>query len=297
MKAAVTVTLAAFFGSLALGDSKSCSEDSIQIPYVDKDCSPNLAGSLRYNVRADEVQYCNGEEWISFVVHYSVKFGTKDKPAISCLALSKLNGHRAGVYWIKPSSHYPSFKTYCTEDGYTLIMKIDGSKQTFSYGSSLWTSKTALNEHLVAFDNNEAKLPSFWTLPFSQLRLEMTAGHARKHVTLQKSAKSFYHIMFGSRYHPTNIGRNTWKSLIPDSSLQPHCNKEGFNVRLGNSVRIGILSNQENDCLSPDSFIGFGVQSTSCRRDFRPNSCGNMASCTPDNGDKNIFAMGYIFAR
>lgn len=42
--------------------------------------------------------------------------------------------------------------------------------------------------------------------------------------------------------------------------LQFNCNLEGFNVYCGNSckVRIGILGNNENNCVSCDFFMGFG---------------------------------------
>ena len=60
-------------------------------------------------------------------------------------------------------------------------------------------------------------------------------------------------------------------------------------------VRIGIISNQENHCITPDSSIGFGTGSYP--RD--DNTCGNQASDKhrADNGGKNIKAMGYILVQ
>ena len=57
-------------------------------------------------------------------------------------------------------------------------------------------------------------------------------------------------------------------------------------------VRVGIISNQEGDCHFPDSFIGFGGGGSGFK-----NACGNGASYSPDNGDKNIKAFGYIFVQ
>ena len=55
------------------------------------------------------------------------------------------------------------------------------------------------------------------------------------------------------------------------------------------SVRLGLLANQENDCGSPDSFIGLGGPN---------NAAGNYAwCCSPDNGYKNTKTMGYILVR
>jgi len=50
-----------------------------------------------------------------------------------------------------------------------------------------------------------------------------------------------------------------WKTLIgSQASLQRNCNKEGFNVAIG-KARIGIVGNNENDCNSCDSRIGFAT--------------------------------------
>ena len=56
------------------------------------------------------------------------------------------------------------------------------------------------------------------------------------------------------------------------------------------------MGNQENDCNSPDSRIGFGGQGTNCIQNDSI-STGNSARCSPDNGDKDIKANGFIFVR
>ena len=58
-------------------------------------------------------------------------------------------------------------------------------------------------------------------------------------------------------------------------------------------ARIGILGNNENDCTTCDSRIGFG---TGGKHDDS-NTCGNEASYYGDNGDKHIKAMGYILVQ
>ena len=57
-------------------------------------------------------------------------------------------------------------------------------------------------------------------------------------------------------------------------------------------VRLGFISNEQNECVSPDSFFGFGTDYFTVL-----NSAGNYACCTPDNGGLNTKAMGYILAR
>ena len=109
-------------------------------------------------------------------------------------------------------------------------------------------------------------------------------------------ASSLYDLIADGRYRPTRLGRNKWKSLISGSSLQRNCNREGFNVYHTNlaRVRLGIFSNEQNHCNTPDSFIGLGG---GYPRWKVINPAGNAACCSPDNGDKNLKAMGYILVR
>ena len=79
--------------------------------------------------------------------------------------------------------------------------------------------------------------------------------------------------------------------------MQTYCNKEGFNAACSNSghakARIGILGNNENNCGSCDSRIGFGTGG----QPDDSNTCGNEAKSGPDNGNKHIKAMGYILVQ
>ena len=94
-----------------------------------------------------------------------------------------------------------------------------------------------------------------------------------------------------------------WKKLIGrrTASLQFGCSKEGFNVKPDGDqnflarARIGIIADNNSDCRTPDSRIGFG---TGGHHDTS-NSCGNDAPAkwSPDNGEVHIKAMGYILVQ
>ena len=104
--------------------------------------------------------------------------------------------------------------------------------------------------------------------------------------------------MADGQYRSTSLGRDKWKSLIgSEASLQHNCNKEGFNAvgrnPLLSKARIGILGNEQDDCFTCDSRIGFG---TGGKHDNN-NTCGNEASAGGDNGDKHIKVMGYILVQ
>ncbi len=126
----------------------------------------------------------------------------------------------------------------------------------------------------------------------------MKIGEQLNFIVINKRANSLYSLIADGQYRATSLGRNTWKTLIgSQASLQRSCNKEGFNA-VGADIphskaRIRILGNQENDCNSCDSRIGFG---TGGKHDDS-NTCGNEATYTPDNGIKHIKAMGYILVQ
>ena len=126
----------------------------------------------------------------------------------------------------------------------------------------------------------------------------MKIGQQINFIVITREATSLYSLIADGQYRATTVGRNTWKKLIgPQASLQLQCNKEGFNAvgssEYNSKARIGIISNEQNDCLSSDSRIGFG---TGGKYDDS-NTCGNEATNSPDNGIKHIKTMGYIIVQ
>ena len=170
------------------------------------------------------------------------------------------------------------------------------SQNTFHYNSGYWSD---YNEYNVVggetgFDTQETKLPSYWKTPFSKICLGMKNGHQINFIVINKQANSLYSLIADGQYRATSLGRNTWKTLIgSQGSLQSNCDKEGFNTAsVDNSLgkaRIGILGNNENDCIQCDSRIGFG---TGGRHDDT-NTCGNEDA----EFNVHIKAMGYILVQ
>ena len=163
-----------------------------------------------------------------------------------------------------------------------------------------WSNKTEYNLRggETAFDAQETKLPTYWNTSFSKICLGMKIGQQINFIVINKQANSLYSLIADGQYRATSLGGNTWKTLIgSQASLQLNCKKEGFNAAAnfsGNSkVRIGIISNDQNDCGSCDSRIGFGTGGYP----DDSNTCGNEALWSPDNGDKHIKAVGYILVQ
>lgn len=139
----------------------------------------------------------------------------------------------------------------------------------------------------TGFDNEETKLPTYWSTPFTKICLGMKIpGNKRTtFIAIDQPANSLYSLIADGQYRPTSLGRNKWKTLLgSEATLQANCNKEGFNAYTPHlaRARIGILGNNENDCITCDSFIGFGT-----------GKPGNNGPC----GDRNTKAMGYILIK
>ena len=128
----------------------------------------------------------------------------------------------------------------------------------------------------------------------------MKYGGRLRAISFSYPASSLYDLIADGKYRQTHVGRSQWRSLIHGSSLQRNCNREGFNVYAGSHhtrVRLGLVANQENDCKTPDSFIGLGADSQVCSSIPSRNAAGNLGLCSADNGNKNTKAMGYILVR
>ena len=118
-------------------------------------------------------------------------------------------------------------------------------------------------------------------------------------MVINMTADSLHSLIADGQYRSTSLGRDTWKTLIgSEASLQGNCNMEGFNSASTDSdyskARIGILANNENECTSNDSRIGFGTGGIPANT----ATCGNEAiAYQADNGKKQIQAMGYILVQ
>ena len=190
------------------------------------------------------------------------------------------------------------FSLFCVLIAYGVLFQ-----RTFHYRSGYWTHRNTYNPRAAAggLNTHETKLATYHLFPFSSLCVGMRVGKSLRWLRIPYRASSLFALIADNKHRHTRLGRNAWKSLIPGSSLQRNCNMEGFNVnfqgRLERSeARIGIISNQENNCHSPDSRIAFGGGGGYCSQNDN-HSVGNEARCNPDNGDRSTVGFGYIMAQ
>ena len=128
----------------------------------------------------------------------------------------------------------------------------------------------------------------------------MKIGQENRFIAFNKTASSLYSLIADGIYRSTSLGRNTWKALIgPQASLQTNCSREGFNVvsdlddDYWPKARIGIVGNNQNDCYTCDSGIGFGTEGYP----FNATTCGNGANGLYTAEGADIKAMGYILVQ
>eukprot|EP00795_Rhopilema_esculentum_P014026 gene14026-5000_t len=109
--------------------------------------------------------------------------------------------------------------------------------------------------------DQEAKFPAFNALPVTHVCVGMRLGSEKSYITLGHTSTSLL-THFQGPFHAT-IQESNWRNLLKGSQLQPYCNRQGFNNVITGSVdarvRIGILGNNENNCITPDSAIGIGI--------------------------------------
>ena len=181
----------------------------------------------------------------------------------------------------------------------------------FNYSSPYWTNKEtyAVEDGLEGLNEKQAKLASYWNTPFNKICLGMKVNGATKWIASNYTTNSLHSVIEDGTFKRTTVGKETWKSLINSSSLQKNCNQEGFNIVTKikfkhyafayTNVRIGLVANNQNDCESCNSCIGFGTSVLGCDGDVRNTSCGNIMTyyCANPENNKDTAAFGYILVQ
>jgi len=185
--------------------------------------------------------------------------------------------------------HWQVGNVGCGHGVWTPVMKIHGDQRNFDYSSDRWRNKAVFNPAggTTGFDFTETKLPTYWNTSFSEICLGMRRLGQQdiRFVVIPKKADSLYWLIADGNYRATSLGRDTWIGLMSGfQRLQSNCRKEGFNPSCTSSshhrrVRIGILGNNEADCHTCDSLLGFGLDIA--------RSCGDQSTTT----------MGYILVK
>jgi hypothetical protein len=248
--------------------------------------------------------------------------------AASCSAILAANpAAHDGAYPIEPSGVGAPFGAYCDMTdmggGWTLVAKMGtvgaammGSTPavfgTFDYTSTHWTLGTTLNIDSTDMTETEAMFPSYSSVPFKAILGMMTSIPAppapakpTELVIPVADATSLLDLIANTNVNTLGdtLTRQDWLTFVPGSMVQPNCNEHGINWTPsadcgtnGARIRIGLIANNDNDCCSPDSYVGFGGEydNTVCNQaSFSAGSMGGEGC----SGGNNVQDFGYLFVR
>ena len=170
--------------------------------------------------------------------------------------------------------------------------------------SSYWTNnKTyAVENGLECLTEKQTKLASYWNTPFKKICLGMKVNDVAKWIVINHQATSLFNVIADGVFKNTAVRRGKLLSLMNGLLLQENYNLEGFNIDTPGystthlKVRIGIIANNQNNCETCNSCIGFGTSIRGCKGEIRKIRCGNIAICN-QLSNKNTAAFGYVFVQ
>ena len=96
-------------------------------------------------------------------------------------------------------------------------------QQTFTYYAEYWNNTVAYNESAgTSLNEDETKLSSFWSTPFTRLCLGMKhpANGVTNWIALNYSASSLRDVIGDGTFRPTNLSVTEWKKLLNNSGIQ-----------------------------------------------------------------------------
>jgi hypothetical protein len=245
--------------------------------------------------------------------------------ATSCNDLLAAGVTTDGAYTIQPAGASSSFQVYCdmTDEagGWTLVLKMGtvSSPGTFEYSAAYWTNSALLNPTSLDMTQTEAKFESYNTVPFTSILGMMQALASTSTPNMLQipfaDSTSLNHLISSTATNTltSTIASSTWTALtVPVATIQANCNMGGINIVPGAgtcigpdgvSIRIGFIANDQDDCCSPNSYVGFGGENDG-DPDCTPVSlsAGSMEGVESEDiacfgGTANIQDFGFIFVR
>ena len=185
-----------------------------------------------------------------------------------------------GLYWINVGG--TPRQVFCSFDnngyGWMLAMRMQYNSSVLGYTSGYWTNTSTLNPSSLATD--EVNIKNYVFNDYGITAFKMCAsriGTAYNSNPLEfpnggsgfggDSLREIFNSGNNSYNSEINMGRTNWLNWVEKCSgllrsnwdNQPNCNEDRINANYTYAaVRIGISMNNEADCLTNDSVIGFG---------------------------------------
>ena len=235
--------------------------------------------------------------------------GAESNPASNAKQIYDTGNRLNGIYWLKHGSG-SAYQAYCWIDansggGYQLVGKIDsGNPSAWRWSGSNWSATSAVNESNCQDLNNTSGLNrgyyEYTLVTGFRMGLHSSAvSTVTNYLSEAKTGNTAKH--FFTNQSSCQNGRSNFKSWLSGAGLdnsfnsnydaqQANCNSSGFaNSTPSSNTRWGTTGNNEGDCNSNDSCIGFGGTASGC------NMAAGGEMTHPANLDR--FGIGYIFVQ
>merc|ERR1711934_1205564 len=166
-----------------------------------------------------------------------------------------------------------------------LAMKIGASDHQFWYADAKWSNSDL-------FDNGSSQKTDLFNQKSGSITIKDTSTGNEIH--WEHGLDASLHDLFNGHHIDSGIALETWHNWIAGSAGQNHCNRQGFQARDDSSwrpVRFGLIMNQENDCGTPDTSIGIGLN-TGCTAGAECGCCQNFGSCSNNCREVEVYVCG-----
>jgi hypothetical protein len=259
-----------------------------------------VPGTLGYNVEFNALDIWNGTFW-------STTLGTQSNPATSASAILAVDPSAPdGVYWLDHGSGAYQAYCYMSAGGYILVGKIPSTtavNTSWAYGGSNWSSTSSVNESTCTNISTGDGLNRGWYQYTTTTGFLMGLGSHTNTLNVPRTSVTARNAFTGFQFNVDSITRQqfmTWFQTGTGQSPanfdnQPNCNRVGFNRTdsSASAMRFGITMNNEADCNTNDSAIGFGTFTNNDTTGIRNIPAGGHRW----NPDQKFPAQGYIFVR
>eukprot|EP00730_Choanoeca_flexa_P001973 TRINITY_DN10864_c0_g1_i1.p1 TRINITY_DN10864_c0_g1~~TRINITY_DN10864_c0_g1_i1.p1 ORF type:complete len:577 (+),score=136.93 TRINITY_DN10864_c0_g1_i1:1748-3478(+) len=188
-------------------------------------------------------------------------------------------------------------------EAWTLVMKIpsDQSNGNFFYDSAYWWDSMSVNaDKTDLMSDVELVHPFYHSMPIQGIRLAM--GNLTRYHNHSISRSSAQALFTGDEILVNYYSRQDFLDLMPVDKRnrwngQDNCNERAFQIRDESGVfcRYGIAMNNEDECRTSDSSLGFGCKQIS--RSTKSYGAGGMEVFNSFWTGRNIFLQGWIFVR
>lgn len=255
--------------------------------------SGNVTGNVSGDINSSGVSTFSGVIRVSSIQDlsgntlFSSNFDigrTSGNAASSADAIIQANrGARDGLYWITLGG--TPRQVFCMFDGnrngWMLSMRFQYDSSTLGWSSAYWTDTNVLNSSSLATDEVNIKTYAFnsWNIQgfrmcasssgtdYTNNALDFPSGGTRVGF-YNKTLRTIFNEGNNIYNEEVNLGRAAWMSWVVRSTTaatsawdnQPNCNEDRINANFTYAgARIGISMNNEGDCNTNDSCIGFGL--------------------------------------